>query len=110
MKRIWLLICLAVMLLALVGCEKPTMTPIDVRYTEAHSEIKTEYTHKYDFWSGSFVYVPNIRTVHINEKYEVMYELSWSDGTKRIEDFYRTVTKEEYDRACDFLEEQNGKA
>ena len=110
MKRIWILVCLVAMLLALAGCEKATMTPIGVRCIEAHSEVKTEYTHKFDFLSGGFVYVPEVRTVHIDEKYEVMYKLSWSDGHERVENFWREVTKEEYDRACELLGEQNGEA
>ena len=43
MKRIWILICLAVMLLALVGCEKATMTPIDVRYTPGETVVVYDY-------------------------------------------------------------------
>lgn len=106
MKRIWILICLAVMLLTLVGCEKATKTPIDVRYTPGETVVVYDYS--FNILGGKLKGRPEFK--EIPPKYEVMYELSWSDGTKRIEDFYRTVTKEEYDRACDFLEGTDGKA
>lgn len=105
MKRIWILICLAVMLLALVGCEKAVMTPIAVKYTPGETVVA--YDYKINVLGGKMKSTPKLE--EIPPKYEVMYELSWSDGTKHTEDFWRDVTKEEYDRACELLGVQNGK-
>ena len=98
MKKILILLCLVLTLVVLVGCyEMVSEKPIDARYTAAYSAMETVYGYRYDWWHGDWMYLPELKMVHHDEKYEVQYEVVYSDGSEVKE--WRTVGKEEYDTA-----------
>ena len=37
--------------------------------------------HKYDMWKGEFVMVPEIHTVHHNAKYQILYRITYDNGS-----------------------------
>lgn len=90
------------MLLSIVSCgysasDEVRRTAIDRRYTAAYDSIETSYRYKYDFWGGDFVLVPDVKTVHHDEKYEVLYRITYKDGSER--DSWETVGEKEWGAA-----------
>ena len=85
MKRIILLAVLIVLSLSVVGCgifkTETTRQAIDCRYTEPYTEVVTEYEHKHSLLKGEFVLVPNIHSVTRPAKYEILYLISYDDGS-----------------------------
>ena len=107
MKKIFIMLCLVMTLVVFVGCyEMVSEKPIDARYTAAYSAMETVYGYKYDWLNGEFKYLPEIKMVNHDEKYEVKYEVSYSDGS--VVEEWRTVSKAEYEAAMqDMGEESN---
>jgi len=97
MKKIISLIIAAIFLIALVACEKKievSRDVIDCRYTPAHEEVVTEYEYKYDGWKGEYRLMPNTHTKKYNEKYELLYKITYDDGSS--EKNWQEVTEKEY--------------
>ena len=107
MKTAGRIILLAVLLLAVLaiisGCyEAPKRSEvsreaIDRRYSAAYDSIETDYQYKYNLFEGAFVLVPEVKTVHHEEVYEVLYRVTYDDGSTR--DHWETVGKEEWEAA-----------
>lgn len=70
---------------------------IDRRYTAAYDSVETDYQYKYNLFEGTFVLVPEVKTVHHEEKYEVLYRTTYDDGSTR--DRWETVGEEEWEAA-----------
>lgn len=70
---------------------------IDRRYTAAYDSIETDYQYKYNLFEGAFALVPEVKTVHHEEVYEVLYRTTYDDGSTR--DRWETVGKEEWEEA-----------
>ncbi len=89
-----ILFCFSVM----TGCEQKeevSRNIIDCRYTAAHDELVTTYIYIY---SGKTpVPIPQIYTVHHDEKYEILYRVTYNDGTTA--DKWESVTRAEYRNA-----------
>ena len=82
MKKLLCTLLTLALFLMLAGCaEEVSRQAIDVRYTPAHEGVETNYVHKYDWYSGGFVMVPEVRTVHYEEKYSILYEITYDDGS-----------------------------
>lgn len=82
MKRFAAWILLAVLLLGLAGCaEEISREAIDRRYIAPYDGVETDYVYKYDMWKGEFVMVPEIRTVHHNAKYQILYRITYDNGS-----------------------------
>lgn len=102
-KRIALFMLAMVLLLVIVSCgytasrEMVSREAIDRRYTAAYDSIETDYQYKYNFFEKAFVLVPKIKTVHHEEKYEVLYRTTYDDGSTR--DRWETVGKTEWEAA-----------
>lgn len=101
-KRITLFLLAVVLLLSIVSCgysalDEVRRTAIDRRYTAAYDSIETSYRYKYDFWGGDFVLVPDVKTVHHDEKYEVLYRITYKDGSER--NSWETVGEKEWEAA-----------
>ena len=97
MKKIMLLMVILVLSICFVGCESKTAVSskaIDCRYTEAYTEIVTEYEHKYSWIKGDFVLVPNTHSEHRPAKYEILYLISYDDGT--TDEQWKEVDKATY--------------
>lgn len=97
MKR---LICKTLVLIALAVClcgcaEEVTRVPVDCRYTEAWSGVETRTEYEYDIWNGRHVLVPKIETVHHPEKYELLWKITYSDGT--TQEHWESCTVKEYE-------------
>ncbi len=107
MKTAGRIILLAVLLLAVLaiisGCyeaskrSEVSREAIDRRYTAAYDSIETEYQYKYNLFEGAFALVPEVKTVHHEEVYEVLYRTTYDDGSTR--DRWETVGKEEWEAA-----------
>ena len=97
MKKIISLIIAAIFLITLAACEKKVEASrdvIDYRYTPAHEEVVTEYEYKYDGWKGEFRLMPNTHTKKYNESYELLYKITYTDGSSKEE--WQEVTEKEY--------------
>lgn len=102
-KRIALFMLTVVLMLVIVSCgyttsrEMVSREAIDRRYSAAYDSVETEYQYKYNFLERAFVLVPDIKTVHHEEVYEVLYRTTYDDGSTR--DRWETVGKEEWEAA-----------
>lgn len=102
-KRIALFMLAVVLLLVIVSCgytasrEMVSREAIDRRYTAAYDSIETDYQYKYNLFEGAFALVPEVKTVHHEEVYEVLYRTTYDDGSTR--DRWETVGKEEWEAA-----------
>lgn len=86
------------------GCEAPTeidREAIEAKYTEAYDNVETDYDYQYNWYTGEFVLLPNTRTVHHDEKYEIKYKITYDDESVKYE--WKTVDKETYEKARDKL-------
>ena len=89
-----LLICI-VLLTVLVGCRNVVdKEPKDRRYTAAHNEIFTNLM-LLPQGNGQFIFVPVTQSHYIQDRYEILYEITYDDGYQT--DKWETVTKSEYD-------------
>lgn len=105
MKRIWILICLAVMLLALVGCEKATMTPIDVRYTPGETVVVYDYS--FNILGGKLKGRPEFKEIPQNMKLCMSSAGRMEPGASRT--FIERLPRKNMIARATFLEGQNGK-
>lgn len=107
MKSAGRIVLFAAMLLAVLaiisGCYESSKRPevsreaIDRRYTAAYDSIETDYQYKYNLFEGAFALVPEVKTVHHEEVYEVLYRTTYDDGSTR--DRWETVGEEEWEAA-----------
>lgn len=99
--RIALFAALLLAVLAVIsGChelEEVSREVIDWRYTSAYDSIETDYQYKYNFLEGEFVLVPEVKTVHHEEVYEVLYRVTYDNGSTY--DWWETVGKKEWEAA-----------
>lgn len=102
--RIVLFAALLLAVLAIIsGCyeaskqSEVSREAIDRRYTAAHDSIETDYQYKYNLFEGAFALVPEVKTVHHEEKYEVLYRTTYDDGSTR--DQWVIVGKKEWEEA-----------
>lgn len=109
-KIVWLIALLAAVPAIIYGChelEEVSREAVDRRYTAAYDSIETDYQYKYNFFEGAFVLVPKIKTVHHEEKYEVLYRVTYDNGSTY--DWWETVGEEEWEEAGNG-QGQNGSA
>lgn len=107
MKSVGRIILFAALLLAVLaiisGCyeaskrSEVSREAIDRRYSAAYDSIETDYQYKYNLFEGAFVLVPEVKTVHHEEVYEVLYRVTYDDGSTR--DRWETVGEEEWEAA-----------
>ena len=108
MKKVCLLLCLALAFCFFVGCEEVesvtvvSLRPIDAEMIPAHEELKPHYTYKYDRWNDEYRMMPEIKTVWREKEYRVKYEETSSDGSVKC--YWDTVEKEEYEAAVKQIE------
>lgn len=104
-KLLSILLCTVFMAYILSACgEKPTVESsqaVEVKYTAACDKIETEMVYRYDWYNGDFVLLPDTHTIHYNEKYEVRYNITYSDDTTESE--WREVDKDTYEKVNDEL-------
>ena len=97
MKKLIALIAAVLILLALLcGCHGKEMRsePIDCRYTAAYNDVETTYDYKYDIVAGDFRLMPDTHTVHHDEQYEILYRITYEDGTTG--ESWLTVSRQTY--------------
>lgn len=97
--------CLILIALVLSGCaEEISCEPIMVDVIEAYDSQEMEYGYVYDWWNGEYKYMPTgTKIVHHDPVYRVRYKSVYSDG--RINEYWQTVTEEEYREAVKLIEE-----
>ena len=103
MKKVFIVLCLLLTLVVFVSCYEFSEKPIDARYTAAYSAMETVYNYKYDWLHGDWRYLPEMRMVDHDEKYEIQYEITYSDGS--VVKTWRSVSKEEYEAILNDMEE-----
>lgn len=100
MKRmIGALLCLILTVLPLSACTQKTEVSceaIDRIYTAAYDSVETEYKYTYDVWKGDFVLVPYVQTVHHDAEYEILYRITYDDGSTTTR--WEYVGEVEYER------------
>lgn len=107
MKKIFaLILCSVFMLYVLCSCSEETFdiqkkVAVDTRYTPAYDNVQTDTRYEYNWMTGEFVLLPDTHSVHHNEKYEVRYNITYSNGS--IESEWREVDKETYEQINDEL-------
>ena len=82
-------ICRMIMLIVMAAClcscaeeaEEVERVPVDCRYTEAWSGVETRTEYEYNICEGEFVLIPKIETVNHPERYELLWEITYSDGS-----------------------------
>lgn len=103
MKKFIAVILLSIMVVTLcAGCEPPTEVsrePVDVRYTAAYEGIETEYQYVFDWLKGDFVYVPVVKTVRHEAKWEIQYLITYDNGEEKTE--WCICTEAEYNQVMD---------
>ena len=103
MKKIATLLLTLAMLFCFVGCnEIVSEKPIDVEFNFSYDAMETEYVYKYDWWNGEFKYLPEVKMVHHDAEYKVLYERVWENGY--TDTIWVTVSKAEYDNALQEIE------
>ena len=81
--------------LILTGCAEQISREItDTRYAPAYEAIETTYENRYSFLAGGFTLVPNTRTVHHPDRWEVRYTTTYDNGQQT--NYWETVTEQEY--------------
>ena len=53
---------------------------VDVRHTEAYEGIETKYEYKVNAWKGEFDYLPVVKTVRHEAKWEIKYQITYDNG------------------------------
>jgi hypothetical protein len=106
MKKILSIIICAVFIAYILTacCEEPAIekiAPTDTRYTPAYERVETEFVYRYNLFTDEFVLVPDTHTVHYDEKYEVKYNITYSNGSTNSE--WREVDKDTYEDVKDTL-------
>lgn len=74
---------------------------INVQYIPQSADVETEYRYKFDFVKGNFTLVPEVKTVHKPERYQIQYRVAYDRG--KPVDEWETVTKAEYEKAKEEL-------
>lgn len=98
-KIVGTVLCLIFVLFALSACTQKaevSREPIDHRYTAPYDSVDTDYQHTYDVWKGEFVLVPYVRTVHHDAEYEILYRITYDDGSTTTR--WEYVGETEYER------------
>jgi len=107
MMKLIPIVLVTILVISLLGacCEKPMAIdcePVDVRYTEAFSQIETDYVYKFNVLKGEFQLVPNTHTVHHPEKWEILLVIFYSDNTESHK--WRKCTEAEYLAVKNYLD------
>lgn len=100
MKRLLKILSAALAILLLAACTvkvEVSREPIDRRYTAQgyFTTVTVLYTYG---GNGVLVPIPQVRAVYHDERYEILYLVTYDDGTSAT--FWEPVDKAEYD---DFL-------
>lgn len=91
MKKISTMIMALILVITLAGCdhfEEESKTLIDYRYSAAYTEVNTDEKG-------------NVATEHYNEKFELLYEITYADG--HTERRWQECTRFEYAAAKEEL-------
>lgn len=97
-KRLLFFLCAMCAVITVSACvnEKTIIEKevIDNRYTPERQEVVTDYKYEWSWWQGDFVLVPDVHTEIFPEKYEILYCVTYDDGTTK--NLWEQVTKEQY--------------
>ena len=100
-----IILCLVVLTAILSGCYdyfiEVSREPIDVKYTEAYDAVETDYTYRFNWWSGNNQIIPAVKTVHHDEEWSIQYLVTYAEGNQGT--VWCSCTEEEYNRVKDEL-------
>ena len=97
MKRIVALIILVSLSFAISACSgraELSREIIESRYISDYDGVETEYIYKFNWLKGEFVLVPSIKTVHRDATYEILYRITYHDGS--VVERWESVSEDEY--------------
>ena len=100
MKKVLAIVLIVLILLfVLCACNGKTEVSrevIDWSYTAPFDGMETDYVYKYNVFSGEFVLVPEVKTVHHDAVYKIQYRVTYDDGSTA--DVWEEVTAAEYEK------------
>lgn len=100
MKKIIVILLIVTVVILCAGCAEPraevSREPVDVRYTEAYTEIKTDYQYKYNILGSGWTLVPIVRSVHHEATWEIQYRIIYDNGDEKTE--WCRCTEVEYNK------------
>ena len=106
MKRATAFILLAMITLMLCACQLPKeekREAIATRFFPEHDSIETTNQYAFDALNFEFRLMPNTRSVHYSDAYEVQYRIHYDNGNTI--DKWVTVDKGTYEEAEAALKE-----
>ena len=56
--------------------------PVAAKYEPPHYDTATTYEYRWDWWNGEYKLLPVVNSEYIEEKFNVQYEVVYSDGSK----------------------------
>lgn len=99
-KKVCVIVLIMIGVFFLIGCTKIIRkTPIDYRFTPAHSETETY------FIICPYSMIPMVRSVYKQDKFEILYQVEYEDG--KIRNRWETVDRATYEQESNG--EQNDK-
>lgn len=97
MKRIIALILVILLSISISSCSgraESNREILESRYISDYDGVETEYVYKFNWLKGEFVLVPEIKTVHRDATYEILYRITYHDGS--VVEQWETVSEDEY--------------
>lgn len=94
-----ILLCTLGLVIALTACElfpkEVSRNAVDKRFTASHQQIENYSSYEYDLLAGKFRLMPKQRLITVPDKYEIAYEIIYSDDSKDV--IWVDATKDNYD-------------
>ena len=56
--------------------------PVAAKYEPPHYDTATTYEYQWDWWNGEYKLLPVVNSEYVEEKFNVQYEIIYSDGSK----------------------------
>ena len=56
--------------------------PVAAKYEPPHYDTATTYEYQWDWWNGEYKLLPVVNSEYIEEKFNVQYEIIYSDGSR----------------------------
>ena len=97
-KALAIILIVLILLFVLCACSKAEAgrEVIDWSYTAPYEGVETDYVYKYNLLKGEFVLVPEVKTVHHDAVYKILYRVTYEDGSTA--DVWEVVTAAEYEK------------
>ena len=95
-----ILLVLSISISACSGMSEISREILEGRYISDYDGVETEYVYKFNILEGEFVLVPEIKTVHRDAAYEVLYRITYMDGS--TEERWESVSEDVFNSLSGF--------